>query len=373
MSEELLRIGIDCRLAGKRHAGIGRYIQNLIELAPKTEKKLGLHIQWIYFFSDLEQKNEFALDKDVEVIYVPYRHYSVAEQVSLPSIFSKAKLDVLHVPHFNIPLFYKGKTVITIHDLLWHEYKGADVTTLSWWMYLLKYQAYLFTVGQAVQKAKLIFVPTQTVKDTVSKYYPTAKKKIEVTREGISSAFVSAGKKSDQPTKKQFVYVGSLYPHKNVKVIIESLKKLPEYTLKLVGTRSIFQEQTKAEIKKNGVEHQVEFAGYLSDEELITLLQQSTALVQPSLSEGFGLTGVEAMATGTPVIASDIPIFHEVYQDGAVYFHPHSVESFISAVKEVEDQDPQQLKKIQQATVAKYDWKKMAEETVSAYGRIASQ
>ncbi len=78
------------------------------------------------------------------------------------------------------------------------------------------------------------------------------------------------------------------------------------------------------------------FLGFVPDEKLINLYQESTALVQPSVSEGFGLTGIEAMASHTPVLASDIKVFKEIYQDAAIFFDPKKPESFIEAVKKLE-------------------------------------
>ena len=128
-------IGIDCRLAGLKHAGIGRYVANLVSRLPKLDSQ----INWVLFFSDSEQAQEVLPNNQdiplIKIIFAPIKHYSLAEQVQLPTIFNQEKLDLLHVPHFNVPWFYKGKTVITIHDLLWHEYRGLNATTLSPWKY----------------------------------------------------------------------------------------------------------------------------------------------------------------------------------------------------------------------------------------------
>jgi glycosyltransferase involved in cell wall biosynthesis len=384
MQKSSFRIGIDCRLAGQQHAGIGRYVENLITRLPTLAVAQGKKIEWVFFFHDTEQAtavfpqlNTFLKTYPVKLIEVPLRHYSLAEQIRLPNIFGAEKLDLLHVPHFNIPLLYQGKIVVTIHDLLWHEYRGLDVTTLPSWQYHVKHFAYRFTVGRAVKKARRIFVPTQTIKNVVAKYYSHARQKTVVTKEGVDVHFLSSSaEKRDVPTKKSpkhLIYVGSLYPHKNIRLVIDALAKLPDYKLWIVGTRSVFQDQVRAYVVKKKRESQVEFLGYVSDQELVQYFKKSFALVQPSFSEGFGLTGVEAMASGLPVLASDIPIFREVYAEAGTYFDPTATDSFCAAVVELEREG--WLKKSAKGVVAakQYSWETMAEETFAAYLEVISE
>jgi glycosyltransferase involved in cell wall biosynthesis len=373
-----MRIGIDCRLAGKQHAGIGRYIENLVIRLPVMASE----IHWVFFFFDQAQADEIVAkipEKyriSLEIQLAPIRHYSIKEQLDLPRIFSQAKLDLLHVPHFNIPLFYRGKMIVTIHDLLWHEYKGTHVTTLPAWQYWIKHRIYQWVVGQAVKNAVAILVPAKTIQNTIVKYYPLAKNKITVTSEGIDDAFLksvgrsatSVGTPTPQTGKnKELLYVGSLYPHKNIRVIINALKKLPGYRLVIVGTRNIFQDQVKDYTRYHGLETRVQFVGYLPDEKLLQLYQQSFALVQPSLSEGFGLTGVEAMAAGVPVIASDIPLFHEVYQEGAFFFNPQESDDFIKALQRLSQANRAKIIQRGKRIAKGYSWQNMVKETVSVY------
>jgi glycosyltransferase involved in cell wall biosynthesis len=107
--------------------------------------------------------------------------------------------------------------------------------------------------------------------------------------------------------------------------------------------------------------------GYLEDKELIPLMQESSALIQPSLSEGFGLTGIEAMACGVPVLASDIPIFREVYQDGAWYFEPQQASTLVKKLQQLEPKTVQQKIETGLKLVAKYNWKTMAQQTLKTF------
>lgn len=355
-----MRIGIDCRLSGLAHAGIGRYIENLIQRLPL----LAPDIEWVYFFHQQKQLEPLT-DLDFESHLVPIQHYSVAEQLKLPRIFKQAKLDLLHVPHFNAPLLYSGPLVITIHDLLWHQQRGRRVTTLKPWQYWPKYLAYRFVSAQNVNRAKKILVPTQTIKQALSRYYPQAKNKTTVTFEGVDQRILQFKDETVERKEKTLLYVGSLYPHKNVELILKALQQLPDWQLTIVSARDAFVEQTENLGRKLGVESQLKFTGYLNDQDLAQQLQAATALVQPSLSEGFGLTGLEALALQTPVLASQIEIFKEVYQGAALYFDPYSVESFLDTLRNLPQDKPNHKK--MRAVVGRYSWDKLAKKTLETY------
>ncbi|MFZ5376972.1 MAG: glycosyltransferase family 4 protein [Patescibacteria group bacterium] len=366
-----MKIGVDCRLSGLHNAGIGRYISNLVVRLPQIDQ----NVFWVFFFLSTAQAEEvlgnLIKHKNIKIVLAPIRHYSLKEQFLFPLIVLRERLDLFYVPHFNIPVFYPGKIVITIHDLLWHQQRGSEVTTLSNWVYWLKYFGYLLTVTVASIRAKLIFVPSNFVKDDLGSFYPWTKQKTVVTFEGVDQHYLN--KKipvSSKKRKKRLIYTGSLYPHKNLQLVLKSLSQLPSYQLIIIGSRNIFQDKTKELIKQLAVGKQVTFAGYLSDQQLIEVYNQSFALVVPSLSEGFGLPGVEAMAVGLPVLASDIPVFREIYQQGVIYFDPSSVQSFVAAVKKLEKTNLQVLTKTAKEISQQYSWNKTANIILSLSCRL---
>ena len=360
-----MKIGIDCRLAGKKHAGLGRYTAHLVrELATNCAHK---NDELVLFFSNQKQAAEVVPQKTkvpCKIILTPIKHYSLKEQFVLPWHFYKEKLDVLHVPHFNISLLYWRPLVVTIHDLLWHEKRGGSVTTLHPLMYWIKYLFYHLVTSTAVSRAVTVFVPSKTVADTVTKHYPRSASKITITKEGTS---LIAPTKVPIRKKKQLLYVGSLYPHKNIQLVIDALKKLPKTQLIIVGARNVFLKKVEQYVTDRKLQNRVSFKGYVSDDELTKLYLESTALVQPSLSEGFGLTGLEALGLQTPVLASDIPIFHEIYADAALYFNPHSVDEFISAYRSLQKRSDKNFKRAASAVVRDYSWNTMACATYKKY------
>lgn len=362
-----MKIGIDCRLGGSRHAGIGRYVRMLVTHVLKNTDH-----QWVLFCSDNQQAAELLPDpqpQHVRVVTIPIRHYSLLEQILLPFFFYKEQLDLLHVPHFNAPILYLKKTVITIHDLLWHQKKGTEVTTLAAHIYWIKYFFYRVATRCVIWNARVILVPSKVVKKLVGSTYGFAKHKIRVTYEGAGDALVQYKKNAQKHRPKQLLYVGSLYPHKNVALILHALQALPDHTLVIVTARSIFLEKIKKLAQKLNVSPQVVIKTNISDTELATEYQHAEALIQPSFSEGFGLTGIEAMTLDTPVIASDIPIFREIYGSGALYFNPKKTTDFIEALNNL----PLHRKRLitsarQQAAV--FSWERMAEQTLTVYETV---
>lgn len=352
-------IGIDCRLGGVRHGGIGRYISEYVRHAVASDE-----LQFSLIFSDEAQRRELldavSLKKNshIQTTIANIRHYSLSEQLRLPSVYNRLNFDLLHVPHFNVPIGYRRPFIVTIHDLLWHSTRGTSVTTLPAWQYWFKYGAYRLAVGDTIKRAARIFTPTRFVADTITSHYPSAVDKIVVTYEGVGAQFVPSLTATKNP--KQLLYVGSLYPHKNVGVLAAALQLLPDYRLAIVTARDAFADSFRQHIKELGLQDRVAMHHGVPDTALVQWYQSSGIVIQPSTSEGFGLTGLEALACGAPLIASDIAVFHEVYGDAAFFFDPYDAKSLVAVIKNVA------LQKNQSSTaraeiLARYSWKVMTE------------
>ena len=174
---------------------------------------------------------------------------------------------------------------------------------------------------------------------------------------------------------KYFVYAGNAYPHKNLNRLVEAVILLnksvdePVY-LKIASSRNVFTERLEKEIKKLGAEKYVKLLGFVPDDKLPELYRDSVAFVFPSVSEGFGLPGIEAMEAGTLVLASDIPVFREVYKNAATYFNPldfTSIERTMKIALEMSDLERKEKIDFAQKFVKRYSWEKMARETLKVY------
>jgi glycosyltransferase involved in cell wall biosynthesis len=381
---------------GLEHAGIGRYLIHLTEELKKLRTEGPKNIRTEFFFIILLRKKYFDSLKfpdNWQKVLADFRHYSFREQIKLSKILLEQKPDLVHFPHFNIPLFWKGKFVVTIHDMTMHK-QGIDATNLPLPFYLLKRIPYKILFRKAVKNAVKIITPTESVKREILDYFKRNEDKVASIYEGVDDKFkkeVGVGenevlKKYNLQSQRYFIYAGNTYPHKNIPRAIEATvrlnKKCDKYTalcsivsFAVVSSRNIFTERIEKFVKKEKAEKQVRFLGFVPDEELIVLLKSSLAFVYPSLSEGFGLQGLEAMAAGTLLLASDIPVFKEVYKDNAIYFNSHNSSSIAKVMKDALEmkrtERARRIKKAQEFS-KRYSWTKMVKETLEVYKGVLS-
>lgn len=393
-----MKILIDCRFWGLEHAGLGRYISNLVKniITLDTKNKYTLLVT-------KEKKKEISsLLPKVEVIPTNARHYSLKEQSTVPLVLKKLKYDLLHFPHFNVPILtgFKKPLVLTIHDLIKDESRGLETTTRHPAVYLIKYFGYKLTIWQALGKAKKIIVPSNWVKRRLVKKYKVSEDKIGVIYEGVDNKFKiqkakgktahlhqGFGKQAGQNLKllnkyrikkPYFMYVGSAYPHKNLRSLIFAIKLLNQQlpaNLVIVCSRDVFWQRLKKQVVQVKMEKYVNLAGFIPDEELKVLYNQATAFVTPSLMEGFGLPGIEAMASGCPVIASKKAALPEVYGQAAGYFNPENLDDIKDKMVKVLKLSADKRKEIIQKGIKqarKYSWQKCARETLKIYEEASS-
>ncbi len=374
-----MKIVIDGRMYGLEHAGIGRYVLNLISYLEKTDQD---NHYWI-LLRDKYFKTVHFTNPNFKKVRVDLPHYSLAEQLFLPLKLFSLKADIVHFPHFNVPLFYFGRFVVTIHDLIKHEFKGKQTTTKAEILYWPKYFLYRLLTAITIKRASIILTPSLWWRKRLTDKYGVPAAKIIVTYEGASefNKFKFNKKQAeklltDLKIKKPYlIYVGNLYPHKNVERLVMAVKKLrKEFDLQLViaGSRNIFfdrfRQKTASHLitSKNGF---VNLVGFQDNEQLFYLYRQSVALVFPSLLEGFGLPGLEAFAAQTVVIASNNSCLPEIYGGGAIYFNPLDINDMASKIRLVLKDGKKGKQLIDEGTrqLKKYNWQKMASETLAAY------
>jgi len=160
------------------------------------------------------------------------------------------------------------------------------------------------------------------------------------------------------------VYTGNLYPHKNIPVLIRAVE-LAKVNLAIVCARSVFADRLP-------VSPRVHFLGRLTDAELVALYKKALAFVFPSLIEGFGLPGLEAMAAGLPVIAARASCLPEIYGGAALFFDPHDPVNLADKIQAllIDKSLRQKLITAGHKQVKKYSWVKMSNETWEIYQSI---
>lgn len=323
-----MRIAVDARFYGTENTGLGRYTTNVVKHLPGFMKDHTLVIL-------LRKKyiGRVELPDNCEAVEADFPHYSLSEQVLLPRLLRDKKCDVVYTLHFNVPLRIGIPFIVTIHDLIKSHFTGSDTTTHSSWLFRLKRWGYELTIRRAVQNALHIIVPSNTVKNDILATFDADPSRISAVPEAPDDIFrkIPGVKSSLNLPKNYLLFVGNAYPHKNLTVILDALQLLPQYSLVIVAKESPFLRSIMSRYDSS----RVRVLSGITDQDLVYVYAHAHALVTPSLLEGYGLPGIEASMVGTPVVASDIPVYREVYGDTVAYFDPRSADDLVRALKTV--------------------------------------
>lgn len=372
-----MRIGIDCRMWNE--SGIGRYIRGLVRELSVLDKSNS----YVLFGKVSDLKRE-TLGDNFEIVEADFGWYGLREQVVFPKLLGKSQLDLVHFPHFNVPVLFKGDFVVTIHDLLHQKYGMRRSSTRDALTYGLKKIGYGKVFGYAVGKAKKILVPSQFVKKDLEQFWKVDQEKIVVTTEGVDESFLklaetTSREKVNNTLKRLGVgenylfYVGNVHPHKNIEGLIAGFVKLrakyPDLELVLAGKENFFWRRI---LKEAANVFGVRYLGYISDGELVCLLKGAKMLVEPSFEEGFGLPLLEAFACRCPVVSSLGGSLKEVGGGAAAYFDPKSLDQMVEVVERVltDVSVAASMRKGGAERVKLYSWRKMAQQTLDVYKSV---
>ncbi len=314
------KIGLDARMWD--HPGIGRYIRELSR--ELVNRSTNINISFIgnsRLIQDFFGSDKHSIIKP-SCVEAHSKIYSLAEQWEIPQ--KSSRCDLLHVPHFNIPIFLKKKLVVTIHDLIYlHEPKASRSK------FGKVYTTWLLKVIE--KKAAAVITVSEYTKNDLLNYFPGLRaERVFVTHEAPSALFKKIEDKSAlQRIKQQLglsrpfvLFVGTLKPHKNLSTLIKAVKilrdkKAIDHELVVVGRKDERQKELLKLIYQNSF---VRYLGELPDAELVALYNLADVFVLPSTYEGFGLPAVEAMACGTPVITSNRSSLPEVIGSAGLSF-----------------------------------------------------
>ena len=310
----------------------------------------------------------------MELLRSASKPYSLREQWELFN-FSR-RHDLLHVPHFNIPVFGAKKLVVTVHDLIYLKDKRYSASGLG--------RAYVRMMFKKIEKkADAVLTVSEYTKADLLHSFPGLRGRVFVTYEGASALFRPIHDREElrriqnkYSLHPPFVlFVGSLKSHKNVSVLIEAMaalknEKRSEQELVLVGRKDEKEKGLLALIRKNS--SFVKTLGEVSDEDLAVLYNLAEVFVLPSLWEGFGLPALEAMACGTPVLSSDRSSLPEVVGQAGSLFDPTRVDALKELLYTVLESRPLREKMSEMGLVQakKFSWDKTADSTLDVYERV---
>jgi len=359
-------IVIDARII---NSSTGRYVERLLNQLEKIDTENTYTI--LVPPKDLDYYQ--PRNKNFSITTVDFDNYSLSEQFGFKKILENLKPDLVHFMMPQQPVFYKGKTVTTFHDLTLLKTYNSDK---NWLSYRFKQMVGRWVFKKVAKKSDQLIAVSEFTKSDVVQTLHANPKKITVTYEAGDITSTST-KKPALPFSEFILYVGQQSDYKNIKRLGEAHQKLlktkPDLGLVLAGklNASAIKNQAYFESKKY---KNIHFTDFVSDEELNWLYQNCAAYVFPSTMEGFGLPGLEAMARGAPVVSSNATCLPEIYGEAAHYFNPLDTDDMATKISQVLDDSVLRQKLISNGSkqIKKYSWQKTAEQTLEVYKKAIS-
>lgn len=366
----MARIVIDARPI---NSSTGRYLRKLVEnLAVLDRNNEYTVLVWPDFDS---AKAKLPPNFSFQTADYPVSG-SFREQLGFLRQLNKLKADLVHFGMTQQPVLYKRKKVTTIHDLSALRFVNPAKKKL---VFKSKQGVYARVIKRVAQSSSAIITPSKFVKHDVAQYAKISPDKIFVTYEAADK-ITAAAKPLPRLSGKPFImYVGRATAHKNLSRLVEAFeilhKTYPKLMLVLAGKTDTNYKRIGQLVSDKRLAHSVVFTDHVSEGELRWLYEHAAAYVFPSLSEGFGLPGLEAMVHGAPVVSSSATCLPEVYGDAAHYFDPLNVKDMAEAIGEVlaNPKIRTELIKKGRAQAAAYSWRRMARQTLDIYSKVLNR
>lgn len=368
-----MRIGINGRFLIAKQTGVQRAAYNLL----KTLVELDRENEYYIFTGDSQRSNPDWQQPNVKVVPSVLKegenfknHWW--EQYTLPKLAKEYNIDILHSPANMAPLFYRGHSIVHIHDLCF-------VVNPQWYSYLFR-TFYNFLIPRLARKATRVITNSNNSRNDLFQFCKVASEKVHLIYWAVDTTFTRPPPedhaKIDCPEEGYILYVGSLEPRKNIRLLVEAYEQLrndnPDLKTKLIliGGESPLFAGVRLKIKH--YKEDVIFKGFVDDSSLREYYRRATVVAYPSLYEGFGLPPLEAMACGVPVVTSNTSSIPEVVGDAALMVSPYDVEQLASTLTEVLKNGSlrQTLSKRGLEQVRKFNWYRVARNILSVYYEI---
>lgn len=364
------KIVIDAR---ELRTSSGRYVERLLEYLQQVDADRS-H-RYIVLLKPKDFDGWEPKSKRFIKVLCPFKEFTFAEQLGLLGLLLKLKPDLVHFAYAQQPILYRGRVVTTMHDLTTLRFHNPSKNPF---VFSIKQKVYYWVNFVAAHKSFTVITPTEYVKDDVARAMRANSRKITVTYEAGDS-LDDASEPMEELKDVQFImYVGRPNPHKNLGRLIEAYSQLkhdlPNLHLVLAGEMDSLYKRHEHEVSRLGIPD-VHFVGKVSNGQLRWLYEHTATYIFPSLSEGFGLPGLEAMAQGAPVVSSSATCLPEIYGNGALYFNPHDSDDMAKVIKQVltKPEVRKKLIKTGKLQAKKYSWQRMAEQTLAIYKRALGE
>jgi glycosyltransferase involved in cell wall biosynthesis len=368
-----MRVAIDAR---KLHDfGIGTYIRNLLRHLARLDHSS----EFLLLTTEADLGIAAALGPNFRTILEPSGNYSIAEQVHIPWLLWKEKPDVYHATHYVLPPAVPCPAVVTIHDCIHLRFPE----------YLPNRLAYLYaraSIWAAAHRASRILTVSEASKEDILHYVHVPPDRITVTYNALDEQFGGTPGVGDIELVREryqlhhpfVLYVGNIKPHKNLVRLIDAFAGLrrdgfPDLTLLIIGDEISKLPALRHAVHTHKLHKHVRFLGFLSDHTVAALYRLASLFVFPSLYEGFGLPPLEAMASGTPVVTSNVSSLPEVAGDAAALVDPYDTVDIKEGMKRVLTDAPLRESLVRKGLLRArhFSWETSVAQTLATYREAA--
>ena len=330
-----MRIGIDAR---KLHDfGIGTYIRNLLRQLARIDRDT----EYVLLSRPDDREALAALGENFRAVAEPSGNYTIAEQVRIPLALARERVTLFHAPHYVLPPLVSCKSVVTIHDcvhLMFPQYLPSRMA--------LAYAR--MSIGFAARRATRVMTVSESSKRDILRFVDVPADKIDVIYNAYDERFgVEPAEEDVVRVRERYqlhdefvLYAGNVKPHKNLERLIEAFhlvrnRGLDHLKLVLIGDEISKYAALRRAVHQHQLHKYVRFLGYLPEDTLAVMYRLAGVFVFPSLYEGFGLPPLEAMASGTPVVTSNVSSLPEVTGDAAVLVDPLEPQAIADGITSV--------------------------------------
>jgi len=368
-----VRIGINGRFLIAKRTGVQRAAYNLV----KTLIEVDRDNEYIIFTGKEQQGSPEWNYPNVTVVgddLIPSESIRnhIWEQVRLPRLAAKYKIDILHSPANVAPLFYRGKSIIHIHDLCF-------VVNPQWYSFAFR-TLYNLIIPQLAKRATKVVTNSNNSKNDLLQFFGLPAEKVSLVYWAVDDVFslppTQEVKDKRYMEEDYILYVGSLEPRKNINILIEAYEKLrheyPAIKTKLIligGESPLF---ASVQLKAREFRDDVIFKGFVTDLELGEFYRRAKLVAYPSLYEGFGLPPLEAMASGVPVVTSSTSSIPEVVGNAALLIDPKDREQLTKAMHRVLTDRTlrESMIKAGSQRVLRFNWYRVARGVLAVYYEV---
>jgi glycosyltransferase involved in cell wall biosynthesis len=318
-----VRIGIDARKL--RDFGIGTYIRNLVRHLARIDRQT----EYVLFCRDEDRVALGSVGENFRTVVETAGNYSVSEQLRVPLALRREGVTLFHAPHYVLPPLVSCRSVVTIHDCI----------HLMFPQYLPNRFAHVYAraaITLASRRATRVLTVSESSKRDILRFVDAPPDKIDVIYNAYDERFAVEPNEQDVVRVREryqlhdefVLYAGNVKPHKNLERLIQAFdlvrrRGLDHLKLVLIGDEISKYAALRRAVHRHQLHQHVRFLGYLPEATLAVMYRLAGVFVFPSLYEGFGLPPLEAMASGTPVVTSNVSSLPEVAGDAAVLVDPY--------------------------------------------------